>query len=34
MQRLGMTQRELALNAIFMALYTLFAAGLLLTALL
>ena len=31
MQRLGMTQRELALNAIFMALYVLFAAGLLLS---
>ena len=31
MQRLGMTQRELALNAIFMALYALFAVGLIVT---
>lgn len=33
MRRLGMTRRELALNAVFMALYGLFAVGLLLTSL-
>ncbi len=34
MRRLGMTQRELALNAVFMVLYALFAAGLIVNALL
>jgi hypothetical protein len=34
MRRLGMTRRELALNAVFMVLYGLFAVGLLVTSLL
>jgi hypothetical protein len=33
MQQVGMTQRELALNAVFMALYGLFALGLMVTSL-